>query len=189
MLGRETMVTMSSEKPSESTERVASDASWQAEEHPHEPTAHERIVVGVDGSSSSRQALLWAIHQAARCTSVLRIVSVLVPPDMGLESYEYGPPDRELETKALERARTWIQEAEEQARRALPGDQISAEVRVGGAAQILIEESRNADLVVVGSRGLGGFRGLLLGSVSQQCAAHAACPVVVVRGDHRVLQA
>jgi nucleotide-binding universal stress UspA family protein len=54
-------------------------------------------------------------------------------------------------------------------------------VREGQPARVLLDEARDADLLVVGSRGLGGFRGLLLGSVSQQCAHHAACPLVIVR--------
>jgi nucleotide-binding universal stress UspA family protein len=53
----------------------------------------------------------------------------------------------------------------------------------GMAAQVLVEEADGADLLVVGSRGHGGFAGLLLGSVSQQCAQHAACPVVIIRGQ------
>ncbi len=58
---------------------------------------------------------------------------------------------------------------------------IERRVAEGAAAAVLVDESRDAELLVVGSRGLGGFSGLLLGSVSQQCAHHAACPVVIVR--------
>jgi nucleotide-binding universal stress UspA family protein len=59
--------------------------------------------------------------------------------------------------------------------------EIERRVVEGAPAAVLVDESREADLLVVGSRGLGGFSGLLLGSVSQQCAHHAACPVVIVR--------
>jgi len=179
---------MSEKEPSGVSAHSASGFPSPEGEESYERIAPERIVVGVDGSPSSRRALQWAIHEAARCGSVLRIVSVLVPLEMGLESYEYGPPDRGLEARALERAHAWVQEAQQQARAVLPVDRVSSDVRIGGATEVLLEESRSADLMVLGSRGLGGFRGLLLGSVSQQCVAHAACPVVVVRGDHTVLR-
>jgi nucleotide-binding universal stress UspA family protein len=66
-------------------------------------------------------------------------------------------------------------------------DDVKIERRVveGPAASVLVDESRAADLLVVGSRGHGGFTGLLLGSVSQQCAQHAECPVVIVRSSSR----
>lgn len=143
----------------------------------------ERIVVGVDGSPTSMEALVWAARQAARCHAELRIVSAWAPPDIGLESYEYGPTGTEVDTKAIARVRRLVEAAAERARRLLPADRVDSSVGVGGPAEVLIEQSRDADLLVVGSRGLGGFRGLLLGSVSQQCAGHAACPVVVVRGE------
>jgi nucleotide-binding universal stress UspA family protein len=157
---------------------------------PHDPRVpvgaskgFDRIVVGVDGSPASTRALLWAAAQAARCDTSLRIVTAWMPPDLGLEAYEYRPPRDEVDTAVLEQARRRAAEAAEQARSVLPADRVSTEVLIGGAAEILIDQSRQADLLVVGSRGLGGFRGLLLGSVSHECASHAACPVVVVRGD------
>jgi nucleotide-binding universal stress UspA family protein len=65
------------------------------------------------------------------------------------------------------------------------GVEIDRVVRQGQPAAILVEEAANADLLVAGSGGLGGFRGLLLGSVSQQCAEHASCPVVILRAEKR----
>lgn len=149
-------------------------------------TGFDRIVVGVDGSPGSTRALMWAAAQAARCDASLRIVTAFLAPDLGPEAYEYGPPSKEVEAAAAEQARRRAAEAVEQARRVLPADRVSTEVLPGGAAAVLIDQSRQADLLVVGSRGLGGFRGLLLGSVSHECVSHAACPVVVVRVNAEV---
>jgi nucleotide-binding universal stress UspA family protein len=74
-----------------------------------------------------------------------------------------------------------VEDAAERARRILPAELVHTAVVSGGPAERLIDQSKDADLLVVGSRGRGGFRGLLLGSVSQQCVSHAQCPVVVVR--------
>jgi len=143
----------------------------------------ERIVVGVDGSASSTQAVDWATNQAARCGGSLLIVAAWEPPVVGLEAYEYGPPQLDLEQANADRAQRLALAAAERAGRVLPAERVHTTVLSGGAAEVLIGQSRGADLLVVGSRGLGGFRGLLLGSVSQQCASHASCPVVVVRSE------
>jgi nucleotide-binding universal stress UspA family protein len=72
-------------------------------------------------------------------------------------------------------------------REALPKSDVKIEQRViqGAPAAVLVEESQDADLLVVGSRGHGGFAQLLLGSVSQQCAQHSECPVVIVHAERR----
>jgi nucleotide-binding universal stress UspA family protein len=138
------------------------------------------IVVGVDGSESARAALHFALDEARLRGAAVRVVGIwhipvaayggaMVAPDPGLV--------QELEpqiTRVLDRA---IEEASD----AAAGLDVETVVREGAPAGVLLEEAQDAELLVVGSRGLGGFRGLLLGSVSQQCAHHAPCPVVIVR--------
>ncbi len=86
------------------------------------------------------------------------------------------PPIEEL----TEAARAVLNDAVTRATTKSGGLDVRGELAEGSAAQALLQEAGKADLLVVGSRGLGGFRGLLLGSVSQQCAQHAPCPVVIV---------
>lgn len=137
------------------------------------------IVVGVDGSESSRRGLRFALDEARLRGSSVRVVGVwhvpvaayggaMAPPDPGLVS--------ELEpqmSRVLERV---LEDAGDDA----AGLEVETVVREGAPVGVLLEEAQDADLLVVGSRGLGGFRGLLLGSVGQQCAHHSPCPVVIV---------
>jgi nucleotide-binding universal stress UspA family protein len=138
------------------------------------------IVVGVDGSGGSHQALEWAIKHAALehlPLTVLTVHEVAVSP-WTLSPIVY-PEDRPAEEKAQHAA----QEAVDKAISHLGARPESVTVRAvsGQASQSLIEASHDADLVVVGSRGAGGFASLLTGSVTSQVVSHAACPVVVVR--------
>ncbi|MGY6499300.1 MAG: universal stress protein [Acidimicrobiales bacterium] len=138
------------------------------------------IVVGVDGSDGSRQALRWAIEEAALRQVPLQAVATWQMPTYAYTGVAVLPPMEELG----EATREVLAEAVAQETASLSGPsaqvQIEQVVVEGPAAGALIERSRHADLLVVGSRGYGGFRGLLLGSVSHQCASHAECPVVVV---------
>lgn len=162
-----------------------------------------RIVVGVDGSPASDEALAWAYRQAARTGDVLHMVTTYEvdaasSPYSG--SYAYAPDGRiaayltEAESRwredrhrvAQEHAEHMLTDRARDARAAFADAdakvEITTETVAGGRpAEVLVEHSRRAELLVVGSRGRGGFRGLLLGSVSQQCVLHAHCPVVVVR--------
>jgi|AntRauTorcE11897_2_1112592.scaffolds.fasta_scaffold41311_2 nucleotide-binding universal stress UspA family protein len=159
----------------------------------------ENIIVGIDGSASSRAALLWAYRQAVHTGASLHVIHVY---DVDLaESPHLGPlaftTDRELASQLTEAEEKWREQRGQRAREAAErlveslvseareegGDaRVTQEVLFGErVAETLVARSRHADLLVVGSRGHGGFRGLLLGSVSQQCTHHAACPVVVVR--------
>ncbi|HUC05400.1 MAG TPA: universal stress protein [Acidimicrobiales bacterium] len=134
------------------------------------------IVVGVDGSSSSMDALEWAASQAESTKSALRIVSTWRwPTSMGWpipvpNAYD---PQPEIEQSLEEIAR--------KVRQAHPGVEVACAVVEGHPAQVLVHESENAALLVVGSRGHGEFVGMLIGSVSEYCAAHAHCPVLVHR--------
>jgi len=135
------------------------------------------IVVGVDGSGSARAALRFALAEAAVRDAPLRAVTAWhLPAGAYGDAYAPPPPNlgEELEAEALRTLEQAIAGAGHE------DVQVEAVVREGQPAQVLVAEAEDADLLVVGSRGLGGFRGLLLGSVSQQCAHHAPCPLVIV---------
>ena len=140
-----------------------------------------RIVVGLDSSENSLRALRWALEEAKIRGAELELVHGFPPPEMvALPAVVTLPSDDELR-KAAEDI---IDEALEAAGGA--GDvPITRTVRSGGAASVLCEVAVGADLLVVGARGLGGFRGLLLGSVTHQVVAHSPCPVVVTVPDQR----
>ncbi len=142
------------------------------------------VVVGFDGSESSQEALRWAVREARQhgCPlHVIRAWSILTAPRPKNLELDVTPTLREYE--AAVRVET------EQLLAKVLGDEPGVPVRLhvvhAPAAQTLIEASRHADLLVVGSRGRGGFAGLLLGSVSEQCIRHARCPVTVIRADTR----
>ncbi len=158
-----------------------------ADRVPGHPNREERdmttIVCGVDGSAGSRRALAWALGEARlRGASVRAVTSWSVPVIVaGAGMAPVVLPDEEFETGA----RTALDHAvdEVSAELAKDGGAVPAVERVlvrGAAANALLDAAKDADLLVVGTRGHGGFTGLLLGSVSQQCTHHAPCPVVVV---------
>jgi nucleotide-binding universal stress UspA family protein len=137
--------------------------------------------VGVDGSDSSRSALHWAYGEAAHHSASLTVVSTWKRPTLPMsppygsiseEGYEDQP-----KTTALAVLDKFVAELEPRT----PAVDVRTSIEEGSPAKVLIERSQGADLLVVGSRGLEGFTGMLLGSVSQHLVAHAHCPVVVVR--------
>jgi nucleotide-binding universal stress UspA family protein len=138
------------------------------------------IVVGVDGSKCSHSALRFALEEARIRQAKLRIVVAWHVP---LAAYGAGwvPPPPNLAEDSEAAAKDVLAEALQAVKESAGSVEIEPVVREGQPAQILIEEAAKAELLVVGSRGRGGFRDLLLGSVSQQCAHHAHCPVVIVR--------
>jgi nucleotide-binding universal stress UspA family protein len=123
------------------------------------------VVAGVDGSASSVAAVLFGLEEARRRRLPLRLVHVV-------DEVPAAPPGV-------------LDAALDAARRSAPDLEVSTEVPAGRAAAALLVAAHDADVLVVGARGAGGFRGLLLGSVSSQVAAHASCPVVVVRAQRR----
>jgi nucleotide-binding universal stress UspA family protein len=136
------------------------------------------IVVGVDGSSGSAAALGFAIEEARIRGAELKAVSAWhVPPAV----YDTGwaPVGTDID-EFRKLAEATLSTSLEDVGAADSGVAVTPILREGHPVDILVAESGRADLLVVGSRGLGGFKGLLLGSVSQQCAQHSRCPVVVV---------
>ena len=135
-----------------------------------------RILVGVDGSEESLTALRTAAAMQRGMGGRLRVVTSWAYPAVPADGYV--PPSVDFSEAAEEVQRTALLTAlgEEAAAGA------DTAIVYGGAAHVLIEESKNADILVLGSRGLGGFSGLLLGSVSRACAEHAHCDVLVARG-------
>ncbi len=142
-----------------------------------------RIVVGVDGSDSSKAALRWAAAEARLRKAGLRVVHAWSYP---LEAASLGaiapvPVDWDaIRTDAEQFAAAAVAEVLGDD----PGVPIERVTASGSASAALVEAAEGADLLVVGSRGLGGFAGLLLGSTGQQCVHHAPCPVVIVREPH-----
>lgn len=133
-----------------------------------------RIVVGVDGSAESLEALRWAVHQADLTGAQTEAVISWDYPT----AYGSAPMAGDFDWAA--NAKVALDDAVELAV-GPAGAAVTRDVVQGHPARILLERSAGADLLVVGSRGHGGFAGLLLGSVSDHVVAHAPCPVVVVR--------
>ncbi|WP_319460894.1 universal stress protein [Micromonospora sp. RTP1Z1] len=133
------------------------------------------VVVGVDGSESSLLALGFAVERAEQRDVPLRVVRVWEPPGERRVPPGFDP----VEATATERAAAENELA--RWRETFPDVEVDLRVSPGNPAALLVEASRDAQLVVVGSRGRGGLRGMLLGSVSQQLLHHARCPVAVVR--------
>jgi nucleotide-binding universal stress UspA family protein len=142
--------------------------------HPNRPS---RVVVGIDGSEQSTQALRWGAHFAASIGARLDAVAAWQYPT----SWGWSPAPLEWSPEQdMEKALT---EAVDEVFGAQRPDDMRLAVHEGNAAKVLLDESKGALMLVVGSRGHGGFTGLLLGSVSANVAEHATCPVMVVHGD------
>jgi nucleotide-binding universal stress UspA family protein len=134
------------------------------------------IVVGVDGSESAKAALRFALEEAQiRSLDVRAVAAWHIPAPAYGGAFDPGLAD-ELE----EAARATLERVLTEAGAEAAGVHVELVVREGAPARVLLDAADDANLLVVGSRGLGGFRGLLLGSVSQQCSQHAPCPVVIV---------
>ncbi|MFD4587330.1 universal stress protein [Streptomyces sp. NPDC058423] len=137
-----------------------------------------RIVVGVDGSPSSRAALRWAVRYAGLVGATVDAVAAWDVP--GARSWSAPAVDTEFDEEQAERG--LVEEV-----RDVLGESGASRVHErlvrGDAAEVLLDAAEGAQALVVGSRGRGGFRRALLGSVSHQCAVHASCPVVIVRPE------
>lgn len=143
------------------------------------------IVVGVDGSDSSRAALEWAYDEAAHHGASLTVVNAWHRAPLSMAPGYGSPPPgdpRDYESQPKQEALQLLEQFTSQLVPRTPAVDVRTSTEEGkNPAEVLIKRSEEADLVVVGSRGHGGFMGMLLGSVSQHLVAHASCPVVVVR--------
>ncbi len=137
------------------------------------------IVVGVDGSNEARRALEWAISEAGIHNTPLTVITVhqVAVDAWGLAELHY-PEDEPARERALEAAQQLVDKTTAQLGASKPSS-VQVKAVNGITAQVLIDQSKDADLLVVGRRG-GGFEQFALGSVSGRVARHASCPVVVV---------
>jgi nucleotide-binding universal stress UspA family protein len=140
------------------------------------------IIVGVDGSDHSRRALDWAIREAVKHHLPLTVMSIHPPPARpatsiywGVHSYPENSFDPELARMAVQ------QFVDKVAGEIGEAPEITVSIGTGDAAEELVKAGQDAEMLVVGSRGGGGFARLLMGSVSSQVVHHASCPVVVIR--------
>jgi nucleotide-binding universal stress UspA family protein len=141
-----------------------------------EPSASQhRIVVGIDGSSESARALDWAITQARQSGAVLDIVTAwMFPMAIG---YAFTTTVGEVRQKALD----LLDEAISHVAEVAPNVVVRSEANEQPAGPALVTASKGANLLIVGSRGMGGFEELLVGSVGHYCMRRATCSVVIVR--------
>ncbi len=158
-------------------------ASCGSGDHGGIPTEEDvmtaRIVVGVDGSDQSRLALARAVEEARLRDGVVEAVYAWSPP-IYWGGLEYGVSQLPTRTEVEDAARYRLDEV----LASLPPDvPVEALVVEGPAARVLVDISRGAELLVVGSRGRGGFAGLVLGSTSHGVVGHAHCPVLVVTAE------
>jgi nucleotide-binding universal stress UspA family protein len=134
-----------------------------------------RIVVGVDGSEHARRAVRSAVEEARRRGAALTVVHAVSESGMFADPVSHPGPRREqLRSAGAELVEQALDGAD------VNGLELDRVVRIGNTTRVLCEAAADAELLVVGSRGLGGFRGLLVGSVTQQVIAHAPCPILVV---------
>ena len=149
----------------------------------------ELIVVGIDGSPEAALALAQAAQDAARRGATLRVVSVARTAEVWAVPLGMAPPTVPvLPGESLDAVREATQAAVDALIAAHPElAQVKVEVVAisGHAATELVEQSREADLLVIGHRGLGGLASAFLGSVGLSCVLHAHCPVLVVRPAHQ----
>ena len=138
-----------------------------------------RVVVGIDASEQARGAALWAAREATLRNVGLTLVHTVLPPSVASSFGPGMPVGLDAMDDIVSRASAEL----DAIAATLPVSDVRTKVEIGSPSGALLEASEQAELVVLGSRGHGGFTGLLLGSVSTQVAAHAICPVIVVRGE------
>jgi nucleotide-binding universal stress UspA family protein len=142
------------------------------------------IIVGVDGSGHSQRALEWAMKEAAICHVPLTVLTVHEAVRGYYSSVTVFPDD----PARTEEARTAVQVETDKVLAGLDGprpDSVTVKAVHGFPVEELINAGKDADMIVLGSRGAGGFNQLMMGSVSSQVAQHAHCPVLIVPPENR----
>jgi nucleotide-binding universal stress UspA family protein len=142
------------------------------------------IIVGVDGSGHSQRALEWAAKEAALRKAALTVLTV----NQAVAGFWGGTLSYAQDPEFTERAREAAQAETDKVLAGLSGSRppsVTVKAVTGIPAEELINASRDADMIVVGSRGAGGFARMVMGSVSSQVAQHAHCPVLIIRGQGR----
>jgi len=138
------------------------------------------IIVGIDGSGHSRRALEWAMKEAVIRSAPLTVITV----HQAIVGHYGGAANDPQDPERTERARASAQEETDKVLAGLDGPRpssVTVKAVHGFPVEELVRASSDADIIVVGSRGAGGFTRLLLGSVAAQVCAHAHCPVIIVR--------
>jgi nucleotide-binding universal stress UspA family protein len=142
---------------------------------PDAAAAAPRVVVGVDGSAASREALVHAVAEAQRRNAEVRVIAAFTPRTYWSGAYEAAvPPVERLEEAIRSRADQMVAEVG-------AAVTVAVEPVEEAAGEALVRAAEGAQLLVVGNRGRGAIRGMLLGSVALHCVVHAPCPVMVVR--------
>lgn len=150
-------------------------------------TVEDIVVVAVDGSSASKNAVRWAANTALKRGVPLRLAAAYTMPQF-LYAEGMVPPQElfdELQNETMEK----IEESRTIAHEIAPDIKIGYTIAEGSPIDMLLEMSDNVTMLVMGSRGLGGLSGMVMGSVSGAVVSHAHCPVVVVREDNHVTEA
>lgn len=142
------------------------------------------IVVGIDGSGHSERALEWATREAALRQVPLTVVTVHPPVVAYLGSALDHPEDQAVSERVRKAAREQTDKVLDRLEAGAP-PQVTVDAVSGSPAEELLSAAQDADLLVVGSRGAGGFARLVMGSVSSQVSHHARCPVVVIPAGNR----
>ena len=142
--------------------------------------ARELVVVGVDGSEESVAALGWAARYASAVGAQVRVIAARHYP-AAAGTAPVGVAPEPVRAQAEQYVREHLTAAIAKVYQGSAADHVETKLAYGHPAQVLLEESNDADLLVVGHRGRGAFTGMLVGSVSTHCVTHATCPVVVVR--------
>lgn len=141
------------------------------------------IVAGIDGSRSAVDAARWAAEEASAHGDTLRLVHAYVVPEHGYPAFAATFP--QLREGMRHQGTKWLDEAREEVGKVASDLSVETELVEGEPVPVLVGESRRARMTVLGSRGLGGFTGMLVGSVAVGLTAHGHSPVIVVRGQRR----
>ncbi len=141
-----------------------------------------KIVVGIDGSPSSRAALRWAVRQAALTGGMVDAIMAWHIPSV-MSGYAWAPISVDEAENLEEDARKALDAVISDEVKPIDRHRVTERVASGHPAAVLLAAADGADLLVVGSRGHGSFADALLGSVGQYCVHHAHCPVLVIRGE------